>query len=709
MARGVRGEYKVDPESRPRKNRDGTLFWMIKGMTVAGDRIRLRFKVYRALEEKLEALKNADRTRRGVVPAVVTTNILTNRTIVTDVETGYSLLRAAGFIDDIKDPVTQAIRYSLKNGFNPRESNKPLSHYSDLYVKHVDALEALPAANRHRISKVCACNYRAHWKYTVSIYGGVSVSRAAQRDFQQKVMGSAKPGAADPVLSTAWHAASTLSPSQQASAQRQLSLFFGMAKAQGWLGNYDPVYRINYDSQTSRLCLTEEQQQRWVDEAWEWGNPAGALILLFTGLRPSEIDHPDSYITADLSTVMVADECKTGYRPVDIPPICRVLLGILKKLERITAVEGKVGFTGPRSEPSWKVFRARVGFPLQRGIMRTMVRNALPSGSRTMSISKIPDDVVDTKFQEIFRSKWPLRWEKYIPDSPRHTAGTAHCRASGSPALAASYLGDTVKTALRHYLGKMTWQEAIAFYRRIPSSLSEVIDLSIPKPTPENPNPHDPLMPHWFSWNLWHSGHEVSDQITNQVDHVHQQIVNSISMDKLKEQQTQVHRHNRGEWSRDMQRKIAAASSPEEEANLRTQFEEGHCANRTAVEVARRRALRAQGNCLAYTLHRTSRLWMTPEQAEPIKEATKRRRALLVGAQAIQRWNLRWAKEGKPLKPVPIVPSIDEVYVALMNERGLPPDPEVLADRRSLASPSPVKVVHAGSGLGEVHPEPPVV
>jgi len=257
-----------------------------------------------------------------------------------------------------------------------------------------------------------------------------------------------------------------------------------------------PVYMPGKPKKGMPAIMPFSMQQAFLDHGWDTDWACRVIKLMFLALRPSESRDARGYFSDDLKTYHVPDESKTGWRDVEVLPIARILLNILK-------AEGRFEDKAPRSDAALSRFLAEVGF---RSSPRALARRILGK-----KLTKDTPDNLIADCAEQFRKVYPELFENYVKDYPRHTAISARATSSENPDTTATWAGNSAKEVKESYWGRMAVEETIQHYRRIPTQLRGKLD------------PTTVALPSWFN-------RQTLEQAAKEQAHVNEKVTEVTSV-----------------------------------------------------------------------------------------------------------------------------------------------------------------------------------
>jgi hypothetical protein len=365
----------------------------------------------------------------------------------------------------------------------------------------------------------------------------------------------------------------------------QVSLLLAWSRKLKYIPIYDEPWRVTKQKRGQVKTMIMEECQAWIDRSWDTVYARDAILLLQAAIRPSELTKPGSHLHENLRYFEVGEKGKTGWRVVKLAPITQILLRILKEEGRLNAIGAG------RTPDAWAVFRAEVGYPLHNSRMQGIACDChnVPYGS-------IPQETAIAEY----RGRWPQKFDRWIPDGPRHTCASCFCHSTGDDlGRTSGYLGNLSPTCKLHYRGRVSWEFVRAFYQLVPTQLKGKIDQNSIK------------MPSWYNT-------ESYNEYLGEKAHVERHVVETVNAIEASGE-TAAGIKARLEKQRASMRRASAArlakkgkpDNPEEAAA----FEANRKAKEAAGKKACNEAFKAQG-----MVHRRNEqgsfVWVTKAEAE---------------------------------------------------------------------------------------------
>jgi hypothetical protein len=231
------------------------------------------------------------------------------------------------------------------------------------------------------------------------------------------------------------------------------------------------VARI-YKCETKIIAVPEamsiQQQQEYLDELWPTVFAAGAVARLWLGARPwselkkSKVEEVRYGLSTDYRTFYSPRDGKTGWRPVEVPPIARLLFEQLDKEGRLSRERTPEGFhiiyVGAAN--NWTYHYAKLGYMATTGIVRQ---------------SQLDRGMTREEIMDLFRARCPIKHKAFTTDFPRHTNISAYLHVSnGQTDACATYHGNSRKIIDKHYRSLMSKAMAFLHFRLFPSIVAHL-------------------------------------------------------------------------------------------------------------------------------------------------------------------------------------------------------------------------------------------
>lgn len=463
MARNIRGRYFLTSESSPAFSPAGKPFWEVKGTAVDGKRIRERFEQFEAAVARKKELEVHD-CQPGNAKHVLVSQVIRSKERLLDVERGYVLFPRNS--EDKVDPrytFTGAVGFALEMGWHPSPpgANRLVSEVMPNYLEYLKARSNLKTSDANHIGEITLHNNKSVSKRIVKEMGALTIKQLADVGATNKLV---------------------LQKFKSVTVQRViLSLLNGLfewCESEKLLTEAPHFVRPPLPKRQLPKIMSSEAIQAWLDHSWATRWATAGVLLLHCALRPSELFADGAGVSENLRIFSVPDErTKTGWRNVDIPPVAQVLLGILKK-------ENRLDVSAPTSSGAAAIFRGKMGYALGRGNSRKWARSQREVKKHSSSLDECVNE---------FRKLYPMKFGKWIPDLARHTGGSFHVAACGDPGRTADWMGNTLDVVKEHYRGRIDdMDDVVKFYQLVPTALKKIVDqTTIPLPFWFNRHSHE--------------------------------------------------------------------------------------------------------------------------------------------------------------------------------------------------------------------------
>ncbi|HUD46788.1 MAG TPA: hypothetical protein VMR33_08155 [Candidatus Baltobacteraceae bacterium] len=478
------GEYYVTPQSKPEHSPvDKKPYWELVGCRIWGGpqaRVRLRWDTWTASDEKLRGFEAGDAewlttNKQVATPSVIVSKKL-NESRLAEAERAVARLPQ----DESKNPdsryqLDDGITFALVCGWNPKAGNTKiedviremriwLKKRTELSWKNEDHLATMSGVS-------CFLNHCDR------IFGEFTVGVVNSAEYQKAVL----------------HAAE-----HEPDNYKQLALT-GLRRALNYLLDRERIsvvrlYSFGLKSEAIPQAMKLLERQQYIDVFWENDFAAAAVARFYMGLRPlSELKKSRAAtpwgLSPDLRYYRVPMDSKTGYRPVEVPPVAKKLFEILRDEKRLGILNEHGNYQLHIGNAStWSPWYLKMGYG---AVTPALAKNILPR------LRKLSDEDAVAEFNTQYPRKYknsndpiPCKAtteavDKYLNDSPRKGSISAYVHATGGMVdSAATYFGNSRKIILAHYLALMSRAEAFLLYQTIPTCLLGNIDpTTIPLPS----------------------------------------------------------------------------------------------------------------------------------------------------------------------------------------------------------------------------------
>jgi hypothetical protein len=254
------------------------------------------------------------------------------------------------------------------------------------------------------------------------------------------------------------------------------------------------LYSFGLKSEGIPQAMKLLERQQYIDVFWENDFAVAAVARFYMGLRPfSELKKSRAAtpwgLSPDLRYYRVPMDSKTGYRPVEVPPVAKKLFEILRDEKRLGTLNEHGNYQIHIGNAStWSPWYLKMGYG---AVTPVPAKNILPR------LRKLSDEEAVSEFNTQYPRKYknsndsiPCKAttkaiDKYLNDSPRKGSISAYVHATGGMVdSAATYFSNSRKIILAHYLALMSRAEAFLLYQTIPTCLLGNIDpTTIPLPS----------------------------------------------------------------------------------------------------------------------------------------------------------------------------------------------------------------------------------
>lgn len=470
----VRGEYYIDPWDKPQISpRDKKPSWWVEGFRAwegANSRVRRRRDTYAAAEKFLQELEEGDalylETHKSVSnPAVVVSKRL-DETRLKEAERAVALVpRDSNNDPDPRCKIDDAVSFALKCGWDPITGSALVSSLLPDLEGDLRARNKLEWKDKRNISDGTLEAALSHIRACHLIFGLEPISEINSKERQEIILGTALNADGTPAKGTTKRA-----------AMKGLGRLLNYLVDKERLG----VARI-YQIGTKRISIPEAmtiiQQQEYLDEFWPTKLAAGAVARLWLGARPwselkkSKVEEVRYGLSPDLRTFYAPIDGKTGWRPVEVPPIARLLFEQLEKEGRLSKTKTPEGYhiIHVGLNCSWGYHYIKMGYS---SIPRMDAHSRRKGVTRQEFITK-------------YRAKYPVKYKAFTKDFPRCTNISAYLHLSnGQTDACATYHGNSRRIINAHYRSIMRKAMAVLHFRLFPSAVAHLfIRDEIPLPS----------------------------------------------------------------------------------------------------------------------------------------------------------------------------------------------------------------------------------
>jgi len=459
------GVYTLTPKNAPFYTaKTKAPYWKLKGWTIWGDRVRIRYELWEAGNTAQRQYEDADKEwlkshKKPNQPVIIVSNSL-DAVRLAEATRAVALLPRDPETDlpDRLATLDDGIAIALQSGWNPRASAATVNDLSDDFVKRITARNSLTWNDENYLSDAAFSIHVRAQRHAVAIFGSETLKTINSKERQCAIIEALPKDTSQSVKVQALYGLGSLL--HDLVGREQLGIV--------------RIYKLPRNKILSiPEVMSIPQQQEYLDEFWFTAFAAAAVARLHLGVRPwselgkSKSDDIKYGLSSDYRSFLVKADSKTGWRALLVPPVARVLFARLDKEGRLSKERNRFGYhiIYEGNPGTWTHHYAKLGY------------TSNPNLNARVGVS-------EETLREQFRKQFPVKYGEYIPDFTRKTHITVFLVTSdGEKDRCATFHGNSGGTIDDHYAGLMSPAEAVLSCRLIPTWIrgdTSLQDIALP-------------------------------------------------------------------------------------------------------------------------------------------------------------------------------------------------------------------------------------